>query len=38
MHDWASRADNKSMHRRAFALEKRIERIERTEKPFLEKI
>lgn len=37
MHDWASRADNKSMHRRAFALEKRIERIERTEKPFLEK-
>lgn len=37
MHDWASRADSKSMHRRAFAMEKRIERLEKTERPFLEK-
>ncbi|HZK25965.1 MAG TPA: ABC-F type ribosomal protection protein [Thermoclostridium sp.] len=36
MHDWASRADSKSMHRRAFAMEKRIERLEKTERPFLE--
>jgi ATP-binding cassette subfamily F protein 3 len=33
MHDWAGRADNKSMHRRAFAIEKRIERLNQTEKP-----
>lgn len=37
MHQWASVADNPSLHRRAFAMEKRIERMEKTEKPRLEK-
>lgn len=37
LHDWASRADNKSMHKRAFAMEKRIEWLKKTEKPFIEK-
>lgn len=37
LHEWANRADNKSMHKRAFAMEKRIERMRDTEKPFLEK-
>lgn len=27
MHDWAQRADNPSMHRRAFSMEKRIEKL-----------
>jgi len=38
LHDWANRADNKSMHKRAFAMEKRIEWLKKTEKPLLEKI
>ena len=33
LHDWANRADNKSMHKRAFAMEKRIEWLKKTEKP-----
>ncbi len=33
MHEWARNADNESMHKRAFAIEKRIERIERIERP-----
>lgn len=37
MHDWANRADSKSMHKRAFAMEKRIERLSKTEMPFQEK-
>lgn len=37
MHDWAKRADNKSMHRRAFAMEKRIEWLSKTERPFRER-
>jgi len=37
LHDWANRADNKSMHKRAFAMEKRIEWLKKTEKPLLEK-
>lgn len=33
MHDWAQRADNEAMHKRAFHIEKRIERMEKTERP-----
>ncbi len=39
MHDWANRADNPKMHRRAFAMEKRLEWLERdaTARPKTEK-
>lgn len=37
MHDWAKRADNKAMHRRAFVMEKRIEWLRKTEKPVMER-
>ncbi|NLM11693.1 MAG: ABC-F type ribosomal protection protein [Clostridiaceae bacterium] len=37
LHDWANRADNKSMHKRAFSMGKRIEWLKKTEKPFVEK-
>jgi len=37
MHEWAQNADNPNMHRRAFSVEKRIERIERIDKPFVAK-
>ncbi|MBP2642123.1 MAG: transporter related [Firmicutes bacterium] len=33
MHEWAQRADNPSMHKRAFAMEKRMERVEKIERP-----
>ncbi|HEX2954607.1 MAG TPA: ABC-F type ribosomal protection protein [Bacillota bacterium] len=33
LHEWGRNADNPKMHRQAFNIEKRIERIERTEKP-----
>lgn len=33
MHQWAQSADNPKLHRRAFAMEKRIERMEKIEKP-----
>ncbi len=33
MHEWANNADNPAMHRKAFAVEKRIERMEKTDKP-----
>ena len=33
MHDWAQRADSEAMHKRAFNIEKRIERMEKTDKP-----
>lgn len=33
MHEWAKNADNPAMHKRAFSIEKRIERMEKTEKP-----
>lgn len=33
MHEWAKRADSEAMHRRAFSIEKRIERMEKTDKP-----
>lgn len=37
MHEWANNADNPAMHRKAFAIEKRIERMENTDKPLREK-
>lgn len=37
MHEWAKNADNPAMHRRAFSIEKRIERMEKTEKPKLDR-
>jgi ATP-binding cassette subfamily F protein 3 len=37
MHDWARRADNPSLHRRAFSIEKRIEKMGKIQKPFKEK-
>lgn len=37
MHEWAKNADNPAMHRRAFSIEKRIERMEHIEKPQKEK-
>lgn len=37
MHEWANNADNPAMHRRAFAIEKRIERMDNTDKPLKEK-
>lgn len=33
MHEWAKNADNPHMHRRAFSIEKRIERMEKTDRP-----
>jgi ATPase subunit of ABC transporter with duplicated ATPase domains len=32
MHDWAVRADSGALHRRAFAIEKRIERMDKTDR------
>ncbi len=32
MHDWAARADSGALHRRAFAIEKRIERMDKTDR------
>ena len=29
MHEWANRADSAKMHRRAFSMEKRIDRLKR---------
>lgn len=37
MHEWARNADNPAMHKRAFSIEKRIERIERIDKPIMSK-
>jgi len=36
LHEWARNSDNPALHRRAFAIEKRIERMEITEKPLKE--
>ncbi|MCL2719590.1 MAG: ABC-F type ribosomal protection protein [Lachnospiraceae bacterium] len=33
LHDWARRADNEALHKRAFAIEKRIEKMDKVEKP-----
>lgn len=38
MHEWAARADNEAMHKRAFSIEKRIERMEKTDRPRKEQI
>jgi ATP-binding cassette subfamily F protein 3 len=38
MHEWARIADSGALHKRAFAIEKRIERMERIEKPAAMKI
>ena len=38
MHEWAKMADSGAMHRRAFSIEKRIERLDRTEKPAMERV
>lgn len=37
LHEWAERADSGAMHARAFNIEKRIERMEKTDKPVSEK-
>jgi len=37
MHEWAKIADNGAMHKRAFSIEKRIERMEKTDKPVSER-
>lgn len=36
MHEWAKRADNEAMHKRAFSIEKRIERMDKIDKPMIE--
>ena len=33
LHDWGRRADNEALHKRAFAIEKRIEQMDKVEKP-----
>lgn len=37
MHEWAKMADSPAMHKRAFNIEKRIERLDKTEKPLRER-
>lgn len=37
MHEWARRADSEAMHKRAFNIERRIERMEKAAKPRKEK-
>ncbi len=33
LHDWARQADNEALHKRAFAIEKRIEHMDKVDKP-----
>lgn len=33
MHEWAKQADNPAMHKRAFSIEKRIERMDKIDRP-----
>ncbi len=33
MHEWAKQADSKALHKRAFAMEKRIEQIDKVDRP-----
>lgn len=33
MHEWAKNSDNSALHKRAFSIEKRIERMEKIDKP-----
>ena len=37
LHEWANNADNPALHKRAFAIEKRIERMDNIDKPLKEK-
>ena len=37
MHEWARNADNAALHKRAFNIEKRIERMDRVDKPVVTK-
>lgn len=37
LHEWGQQADNPQLHRQAFNIEKRIERMDKTEKPRQEK-
>lgn len=37
MHEWAKNADNPAMHKRAFAIEKRIKRMDHVDKPSITK-
>lgn len=37
MHQWAKSSNNPSLHKRAFAIERRIERMDKTDKPLKEK-
>lgn len=37
LHQWAKQADNKALHKRAFAMEKRIEKMDKVKKPKTEK-
>lgn len=37
MHEWGNIADNAAMHRKAFNIEKRIERMDKTDKPVQER-
>lgn len=37
LHEWGQRADNPAMHKQAFNIEKRIERMKKTERPQQEK-
>lgn len=37
LHQWARQADNEALHKRAFAIEKRIERMDKVERPKTER-
>jgi len=37
MHEWARRADNEALHKRAFGIEKRIEQMDKVERPVTSK-
>lgn len=37
LHQWARQADNEALHKRAFAMEKRIEQMDKVERPKTEK-
>ncbi len=37
LHDWGRQADNEALHKRAFAIERRIEKMDKVEKPATER-
>jgi len=37
LHEWGRRADNEALHKRAFAMEKRIEQMDKVDKPAISK-